>query len=46
MDCRAIAQGFVRVLLHEEKIHLVPRVRLEGIRPAIAALGRMMRTAR
>jgi len=46
MNRRDIAYGFVRVLLQEEQISLVLRVRLKHIRPPIAALGHMMRKTR
>jgi len=46
MKRRDIVHGLVRVLLQEEKIRLVLRVRLKHIRPAIAALGHMMRKTR
>ena len=46
MNRRDIAYGIVRVLLQEEKIRLIVRVRLKHIRAAIAALGHMMRKTR
>ena len=42
MNPRDVPHGFVRVLLQEEKIRLVLRVRLKDIPPAIAALRHMM----
>jgi len=46
MNPRDIVYGLARVLLQEEKMRLVLRVRLKHIPPAIAALGRMMRKTR
>jgi len=46
MNPRDIAYGLVRVLLQEGKIRPVLRVRFKHIRPAIAALGHMMRKTR
>ena len=42
MNRRDIAYGFVGVLFQETKIRLMVRLCLKHIRPAIAALGRMM----
>ena len=46
MNRRDIAYGFVGVLFQETKIRLMVRLCLKHIRPAIAALPRMMRKTR